>query len=67
MIQPIRQDAELVGEIAGATPDPGSLFVWWLGQSGFLIESRQGLLAIDLYLSEQLTKKYESTNRRTSA
>src|SRR5271167_3510617 len=46
-----------------AAPSPGSLVVWWLGQSGFLIKSRQGLLAIDLYLSEHLTKKYEATDR----
>src|SRR5271167_2059981 len=46
-----------------AAPSPGSLVVWWLGQSGFLIKSRAGLLAIDLYLSEHLTKKYEATNR----
>jgi L-ascorbate metabolism protein UlaG (beta-lactamase superfamily) len=63
MIEPVRRDAELLAEITRATPGPGSLFVWWLGQSGFLIKSRQGLLAIDLYLSEHLTKKYESTNR----
>jgi L-ascorbate metabolism protein UlaG (beta-lactamase superfamily) len=34
-----------------------------LGQTGFRSKSRQGLLAIDLYLSENLTKKDESTNR----
>ena len=44
-------------------PRPGSLAVWWLGQSGFLIKSRAGLLAIDLYLSEHLTQKYEATDR----
>jgi len=63
MIEPIRQGAALVEEIEGTTPAPGSLAVWWLGQSGFLIKSRQGLLAIDLYLSEHLTRKYEATDR----
>jgi L-ascorbate 6-phosphate lactonase len=63
MIEPVRQGAELVEEIEGAIPTPGTLFVWWLGQSGFLIKSRAGLLAIDLYLSEHLTRKYQATNR----
>jgi L-ascorbate metabolism protein UlaG (beta-lactamase superfamily) len=63
MIEPVRQGAELIEEIERSTPSPGSLFVWWLGQSGFLIKSRQGLLAIDLYLSEHLTRKYEGTDR----
>src|SRR5580693_6677686 len=63
MIEPVRQGAELIEEIEGTNPAPGSLSVWWLGQSGFLIKSRTGLLAIDVYLSEHLTKKYEATNR----
>jgi len=63
MIDPVHQGAELIEEIERTTPSPGSLFVWWLGQSGFLIKSRQGLLAIDLYLSEHLTRKYEATDR----
>ncbi len=63
MIEPVRHGAELLAEIEGAAPAPGSLVVWWLGQSGFLIKSRFGLLAIDLYLSEHLTHKYETTSR----
>jgi L-ascorbate metabolism protein UlaG (beta-lactamase superfamily) len=63
MIEPIRQGSALVEEIEGTTPAAGSLCVWWLGQSGFLVKSRQGLLAIDLYLSEHLTGKYAATDR----
>jgi L-ascorbate 6-phosphate lactonase len=63
MIEPIRQGPELIDEIARTVPPAGSLVVWWLGQSGFLIKSPQGLLAVDLYLSEHLTKKYEATSR----
>jgi L-ascorbate metabolism protein UlaG (beta-lactamase superfamily) len=63
MIEPVRQGAGLIAEIAEAGPDPFTLVVWWLGQSGFLIKSREGLLAVDLYLSEHLTKKYEATGR----
>jgi L-ascorbate 6-phosphate lactonase len=63
MIEPIRHGRELIEEIEATAPGPRSLVVWWLGQSGFLIKSRAGLLAIDLYLSEHLTTKYEATVR----
>ena len=63
MIEPVRHGAELVEEIERTIPAPGSLCAWWLGQSGFLVKSRAGLLAIDLYLSEHLTRKYEATSR----
>jgi L-ascorbate 6-phosphate lactonase len=63
MIEPVRRGRELIEEIESTAPGPGSLVVWWLGQSGFLIKSRAGLLAIDLYLSEHLTTKYEATVR----
>jgi len=34
-----------------------------LGQSGFLIKTDDGILVIDPYLSEHLTRKYEGTSR----
>jgi L-ascorbate 6-phosphate lactonase len=63
MIEPILHGRELIAEIAATVPRSGSLVIWWLGQSGFLIKSPRGLLAVDLYLSEHLTKKYEATSR----
>jgi L-ascorbate 6-phosphate lactonase len=63
MIEPVRHGRDLIDEIAATVPPAGSLAVWWLGQSGFLIKSPHGLLAVDLYLSEHLTKKYETTER----
>jgi L-ascorbate 6-phosphate lactonase len=63
MIEPVRSGVELVDEVEGSMPDPGSLHVWWLGQSGFLFKSPRRLLAVDLYLSEHLTRKYEGTAR----
>ncbi len=63
MIEPVRHGPELVQELERSVPAPGSLYVWWLGQSGFLIKSRRGLLAIDLYLSDHLTEKYAATDR----
>lgn len=63
MIEPAISGAALIARIEGETPPPGVLFIWWLGQSGYLIKSAQGLLAIDLYLSEHLTQKYAGTGR----
>jgi L-ascorbate 6-phosphate lactonase len=63
MIEPVRQGVELVEEVGRSMPASGSLFAWWLGQSGFLLKSRAGLLAVDPYLSEHLTRKYEGTDR----
>jgi L-ascorbate metabolism protein UlaG (beta-lactamase superfamily) len=63
MIEPARQGASLLAEIEATRPGPGTISVWWLGQSGFLIKSRTGTLIIDPYLSEHLTRKYEGTAR----
>jgi L-ascorbate metabolism protein UlaG (beta-lactamase superfamily) len=63
MIEPVRHGAELRAEIGATLPGAGTLAVWWLGQSGFLIKSRRGLLVVDPYLSEHLTRKYAATDR----
>ncbi len=63
MIEPVRSGAELVAEIRDSIPGPGMLYVWWLGQSGFVVKSRAGLLVIDPYLSEHLSQKYAGTAR----
>jgi L-ascorbate metabolism protein UlaG (beta-lactamase superfamily) len=63
MIHPVRQGAELVAEIEATRPAPGTLAIWWLGQSGFLIMSRHATILIDPYLSESLTAKYAASDR----
>jgi hypothetical protein len=63
MIEPFSQGPELIEEILGTHPFHGSLAIWWLGQSGFLIKIDGGILVIDPYLSEHLTRKYEGTSR----
>jgi len=37
--------------------------VWWLGQSGFLLQWNKTCVLFDPYLSDSLTKKYASTNK----
>lgn len=63
MIRPVRQGRELLDQIASTCPEPGSLAIWWLGQSGFLVKSTSMTLVIDPYLSESLTIKYSKTDR----
>jgi L-ascorbate metabolism protein UlaG (beta-lactamase superfamily) len=63
MIQPVASGPALIREIHRATPRPGTLAVWWLGQSGYLIKSTNGTLVIDPYLSEHLTTKYAATDK----
>ena len=61
LIQPLKKGRPLLDEIAATTPAPGSLAVWWLGQSGYVIKSQRGTLVVDPYLSEHLTTKYANT------
>lgn len=63
MIEPVRSGAELIREIEETTVPENGLAIWWLGQSGYLIKSSRGLLAVDLYLSEHLTRKYANTDK----
>jgi L-ascorbate metabolism protein UlaG (beta-lactamase superfamily) len=63
MIEPLKSGAELIREIEQTVPATGALAIWWLGQSGFLVKSRRGVLVVDPYLSEHLTRKYEHSAR----
>jgi L-ascorbate 6-phosphate lactonase len=63
LIQPVRRGRELADEIRATPLRPGTLAVWWLGQSGFVIKAPSGTLVVDPYLSEHLTRKYQGTDR----
>lgn len=65
MIQPALQDDAFLADVraAGTDPFPARLFVWWLGQSGFLIGHAGHFLLFDPYLSDSLTRKYASTDK----
>lgn len=63
LIQPVARGMELSNAVrkakeAGITE---SFDVWWLGQSGFLIQWNRKCLLLDPYLSDSLTKKYTGT------
>src|SRR5688572_28461672 len=37
--------------------------IWWLGQSGFLVQGNGVVVLFDPYLSDSLTKKYSGTSK----
>ena len=64
MIQPALQDDAFLASVAeGRRRRDESLRVWWLGQSGFLVQWQGRHLLLDPYLSDSLTKKYAATDK----
>ena len=63
MIKPLLQDAAFLEDVLRAKQSAEQLHLWWLGQSGFLIQWEGYHLLIDPYLSDSLTKKYAGTNK----
>jgi len=63
MIKPILQDDAFLEDVRRAKKNPDQLHLWWLGQSGFLLQWRGQHLLIDPYLSESLTMKYAGTDK----
>lgn len=65
MLKPAYQPPErLLADIhAHNRPETDALHLWWLGQSGFLLQYRGNHLLFDPYLSDSLTKKYARTDK----
>jgi L-ascorbate metabolism protein UlaG (beta-lactamase superfamily) len=61
VIEPLRADEALVADVEAARGEPG-LHLWWLGQSGFLVQWDGRHLLLDPYLSDSLTRKYADTD-----
>ncbi|HEX3719426.1 MAG TPA: MBL fold metallo-hydrolase [Verrucomicrobiae bacterium] len=57
-----QKDEALLADIARARAE-GRARLWWLGQSGFLLYTRNGTILLDPYLSDALTKKYANTDK----
>jgi L-ascorbate metabolism protein UlaG (beta-lactamase superfamily) len=62
VIEPALADQAFLADVAAAT-DSDRLYLWWLGQSGFLIKHAGRHLLIDPYLSDSLTRKYAGSAR----
>jgi L-ascorbate metabolism protein UlaG (beta-lactamase superfamily) len=63
MIKPVLQADAFLADVECAKKYPDQLHLWWLGQSGYLIQWQNRHLLIDPYLSDSLTKKYAGTNK----
>lgn len=63
MIPPAKKDDELLMDIATAREEKDALHIWWLGQSGFLVEYNGTTVLFDPYLSDSLTRKYADTDK----
>lgn len=65
MIKPQKQGEILASDIrrAKGAGCAESFDIWWLGQSGFLLQWNKKCLLFDPYLSDSLTKKYAGTNK----
>lgn len=62
LIRPPLRDEELLADIETARAED-RFYVWWLGQSGFLVQWRGHRLLFDPYLSDSLTRKYADTDK----
>jgi L-ascorbate metabolism protein UlaG (beta-lactamase superfamily) len=58
--EPVLADGAFLTDVQTARVEPG-LRIWWLGQSGFLVQYEGRHLLIDPYLSDSLTRKYAET------
>jgi L-ascorbate metabolism protein UlaG (beta-lactamase superfamily) len=63
VIKPVLQERAFLDDLRDARNRTGALQLWWLGQSGFLVQWQGHHLLIDPYLSDSLTKKYAVTNK----
>ena len=64
MLKPaFQKDDALLADIRQAAQTPDTLRIWWLGQSGFLLQHNGHHLLFDPYLSDSLPRKYASTDK----
>ena len=63
LIKPLLQDEALLADIRAAAAEQEHFHLWWLGQSGFLLQWQGRHLLLDPYLSDSLTRKYAQTDK----
>ncbi len=62
MIKPLQKDEVFLNDVARCQEQPGCR-IWWVGQSGFLVQWQGRHLLFDPYLSDSLTVKYATTDK----
>jgi len=64
VIEPLLKDEAFLADVDRTVRDRAAqLRLWWLGQSGFLLQRNGRHLLFDPYLSDSLTRKYEQTQK----
>jgi L-ascorbate metabolism protein UlaG (beta-lactamase superfamily) len=63
VITPLLADDAFLADVRAAASERDRVHLWWLGQSGFLIQHAGRHLLMDPYLSDSLTKKYARTDK----
>ena len=63
LIKAVKKDQKLLDEIFSTAKEKEGFRLWWLGQSGYLIQWKGKHLLIDPYLSDSLTHKYAETDK----
>ncbi|HMJ90243.1 MAG TPA: MBL fold metallo-hydrolase [Candidatus Acidoferrum sp.] len=63
MIQPVLKDDDFLADVLAARDYTDEVHIWWLGQSGFLVQWQNHHLLLDPYLSDSLTHKYAATDK----
>ena len=63
LIKAYQKDHDLVSEMDSVLSDKEHFYLWWLGQSGFLLQWQGKRVLIDPYLSDSLTNKYAATDK----
>jgi len=63
VIRAAQSHATLLAHIHTADRRDGGFRLWWLGQSGFLLQWQGVHVLLDPYLSDSLTRKYSQTDK----
>jgi L-ascorbate metabolism protein UlaG (beta-lactamase superfamily) len=63
VIRPFQSHDALLADIHASDRRNGGFRLWWLGQSGFLLQWQGVHVLLDPYLSDSLTKKYSQTDK----
>jgi L-ascorbate metabolism protein UlaG (beta-lactamase superfamily) len=63
VIKPLLQNDALLADITSARNESDRLHLWWLGQSGYLLQWQGSHLLLDPYLSDSLTTKYAASDK----
>ncbi|WP_421829847.1 MBL fold metallo-hydrolase [Larkinella sp.] len=63
LIPAFQKDQTFLSDLETARSQPDQLHIWWLGQSGFLLQWQGQRLLFDPYLSDSLSVKYAQTDK----